>query len=96
MNQPWWRRDGNDLVLNLRVQPRATPEGFAEPVGDAIKLRIKAAPVDGKANLQIIALLAKQFGVRRRQVTIEAGTTQRNKRVRICAPTRFPPAFRPD
>ena len=96
MNQSWWRRDGDDLVLNLRVQPRATPEGLAEPVGDAVKLRIKAPPVDGKANDRVIALLAKLFGVGRRQVRIESGHTSRNKRVRILAPNKLPDPLRPD
>lgn len=90
MSASWWRRDGDDLVLNLRVQPRATPEGFGEPLGDAIKLRIKAPPVDGQANARVVALLAKQFGVGRDQVVIESGLTGRNKRVRIRAPRRIP------
>lgn len=96
MNPTWWRRDGDDLILNLRVQPRATPEGLAETIGEAIKLRIKAPPVDGKANDRVVVLLAKLFGVGRSQVLIESGHTGRNKRVRIRSPNRLPAALNPD
>ena len=91
-----WRFDGEDLVLNLRVQPRATPEGFAEAVGDAIKLRIKAAPVEGRANERLIAVLAREFGVGRSRFVIESGLTGRNKRVRVRSPARLPASMRGD
>ena len=91
----WFRWDGADLVLNLRVQPRAGGDGFAGPVGDAMKVRITAPPVDGKANAHLVAFLGRLFGVGGRGVVIEQGVTGRNKRVRILGPKRLPPEIPP-
>ncbi len=87
----WYRRDGSDLVLCLRIQPRAGRDAFAEVLDDCRKVRIKAPPVDGKANDHLIRYLAKTFGVPRRAVTIEQGHTSRTKRVRIQGVQVLPP-----
>lgn len=86
-----WR--GETLVLRLRVQPRAAKDGFAEALGDRVKLRITAPPVDGKANAHIVSLLADAFGVPRGRVRITHGESGRNKTVEIEAPRRVPPPF---
>ena len=83
-----WQDD--DLVVNIRVQPRAAHDGFAGPMGDQIKLRITAPPVDGKANRHLVAFLAKMFKVAKADISIVAGETGRNKRVRIRRPTQLP------
>ena len=82
-------QDG-DLILNIKVQPRASKDEFAEVLGNAIKMRITAAPVDGKANQHLIALLAKIFKVPRQQVEICSGETGRNKRIKIINPKQLP------
>lgn len=87
----WAHWDGDDLLLQLRLQPRASSDGFAEPHGDQIRLRVKAPPVDGKANAYLVALLSGLFGVAKRAVVVEKGRFSRLKRVRIVRPARFPP-----
>ena len=82
----WYRWDGDDLVLQVRVQPKASQDAVVGPYNDSLKLRLTAAPVDGKANAHLQKFLAKQFKVSRAQVTIEAGATARCKRVRIEKP----------
>jgi hypothetical protein len=67
----------------LRVQPRASRNGFAGVVGDAIKLAITAPPVDGKANQAVINYLADWFRVPKSGVVIVSGETGRNKRIAI-------------
>ncbi|RMG37204.1 MAG: YggU family protein [Gammaproteobacteria bacterium] len=89
----WYRWDGEDLLLWVRVQPRASRDGFAEVVGDAIKVRITAPPVDGKANTHLTTWLARQFRVAKSAIQIESGETSRRKRVRICEPVQIPPAL---
>ena len=89
----WYRHDGPDLLLWVRAQPKASRDGFAEVLGDAIKLRITAPPVDGKANRHIVAWLAKQFGVPKSAVHVESGESSRRKRIRICSPRRIPEAL---
>lgn len=63
----------------VRVVPRASKNEIAGQVGDAIKVRLTAPPVEGKANEALIAFLAQELGVRKSQVEIVAGETSRNK-----------------
>jgi uncharacterized protein (TIGR00251 family) len=67
----------------LRVQPRASRNGFAGVLGDAIKLAITAPPVDGKANQAVIDYLADWFRVPKSSVVIVSGESGRNKRIAI-------------
>lgn len=91
----FYRWQGDDLVLSVRVQPRASADGFAEILGDEIKLRITAPPVDGKANSHVTAFLAKAFKVARTDVCILSGSRTRNKRIRIHCPARLPGIIEP-
>jgi len=82
-------QDG-DLILNVRIQPKASNNAFAEVLGDRLKIRITAPPVDGKANKHLTTFLAKQFKVTKANVTILSGDTGRNKRVKISNPKQIP------
>jgi len=87
----WYRWDGDALVLTLRIQPKASSDAFAGPYGDdSYRVRITAPPVDGKANRQLTAFLAKAFGVPRSAVHLLSGEISRDKRFRIDSPTRLP------
>jgi uncharacterized protein (TIGR00251 family) len=77
------RRDGADLVLEVRVQPRAARSEFAGTFGDRVRVRLRAPPVDGRANAALVEFLAEAFDVPRATVSIERGTAGRDKRVRI-------------
>ncbi|MCB1959419.1 MAG: YggU family protein [Rhodocyclaceae bacterium] len=71
------------VVLTLHIQPGAKTTGFAGRHGDALKLRLAAPPVDGKANAALIDFLADFCGVARRDVHLVSGQSSRAKRVRI-------------
>ena len=86
----WLREDGDALVLSLHVQPGATHTAVAGEHGDALKLRLAAAPVEGKANAELLRWLAEAFGVPRRNVELLRGETSRAKVVRIVAPSLRP------
>jgi uncharacterized protein len=77
------RRDGRDLLLEVRVQPRASRSGIAGTFGERLRVRLKAPPVDGRANEALVEFLAETFDVPRAAVKIERGLTGRDKRVRI-------------
>jgi hypothetical protein len=79
----WQRRDGEDLILLLRVQPRASRNEIAGPYGDRLRVRVAAPPVDGEANAVLLRFLAQTFGVPPADVRLERGQTGRNKQVRI-------------
>ncbi|GAB6041163.1 DUF167 family protein [Endothiovibrio diazotrophicus] len=84
------RREGDDLILTLRIQPKASRDEVCGEHGDAVKIRITAPPVDGKANAHLIKYLAKLFRVPKGQVTVVSGDTGRDKVVRIHAPRELP------
>jgi uncharacterized protein (TIGR00251 family) len=77
------RCDGADLVIDVRVQPRAARTEFAGALGERFKVRLKAPPVDGRANAALVEFLAEKLGVPRACVVIVQGHTGRDKRVRI-------------
>jgi uncharacterized protein len=77
------RRDGSDLVIEVRIQPRAATSEFAGRFGERVRIRLQAPPVDGRANAALVAFLADAFAVPRARVLIESGLAGRDKRVRI-------------
>jgi uncharacterized protein (TIGR00251 family) len=74
---------GDDVVLSLHIQPGAKRTEVAGVHGEALKVRLGAPPVDGKANEALIAFLAERLGVPKARVILEAGQTSRSKRVRV-------------
>jgi uncharacterized protein (TIGR00251 family) len=86
----WCRREGEDLVLALRVQPRAARDELVGPHGDRLRVRITAPPVDGRANAHLLRFLADCFGVPSGSVRLERGETGRDKQVRIHRPGHIP------
>ena len=77
-------RQGEDwIILHVRVQPRAASEGVTGIVEGALKVRLTAPPVEGKANEALRALLARVLGIPRRDVEIVSGGTSRSKRIRL-------------
>lgn len=85
-----YRWQGQDLVLQCHIQPRASRDEFCGLHGDRLKIRLKAPPVDGKANAHLLGFLAKAFGVARSRVSLLQGKTSRAKTVRIEGPTSLP------
>lgn len=84
------RWQGKDLVLHIHVQPKASKDEFMGLHGTALKVRITAPPVDGKANAQLITFLSKQFNVSKSQVELISGDTSREKRFLIKEPKKIP------
>jgi uncharacterized protein (TIGR00251 family) len=94
MSVAWRREESVDgqatLRLTLHVQPGATRTEVTGTHGDALKVRLAAPPVDGKANAELLRFLAEAFGVPRRNVTLVHGETSRAKVVRIARPAARP------
>jgi uncharacterized protein (TIGR00251 family) len=86
-----WRRErGNALVLTLHVQPGAARTEVAGVHGDALKIRLAAPAVEGRANSALKRYLAEVFGVPLRNVTLVRGETARRKIVQVEAPVLRP------
>ncbi len=79
----WLREDSkNELVVVLKVQPRASKNAILLPKedGDALRVRVTAAPVDNAANAAIIKLFAAVFGLKRSAIQIIGGGGDREVR----------------
>jgi uncharacterized protein (TIGR00251 family) len=71
------------VVLKVQVQPRASRDEVVGPHGDALKIRITAAPVEGAANKHLLKFLTKKLRVARSQMNIISGATSRAKSIAI-------------
>ena len=95
MQTSWYRWEKTDLLLQVRVQPRASRDELAGVQGDRLRIRITAAPVDGKANAHLLRFLAELFGVSKSRVILMYGETGRNKALRIRSPRHLPSEIEP-
>lgn len=87
------RRDGADLLVAVRLTPRAGREGVSGVWTDAqgarwLQAAVNAPPDKGRANDALVALLATALDAPRTSISLEAGATARLKRLRIraCSP----------
>jgi uncharacterized protein (TIGR00251 family) len=79
----WATATADGIILTVRVVPRASRTEVQGVHGDALKIRLQAPPVEGKANRALVDFLADALGVSRSSVEILTGDTSRNKRVLI-------------
>ena len=69
------------VILNVRAQPRSSRSGLDGVLGDAVKVRIRCAPVDGKANKELVETLAEAFDLPKSAVVFKSGETSKTKRI---------------
>jgi uncharacterized protein (TIGR00251 family) len=70
-------------VIRVKVRPNARSSSLEEQEDGTFIASLKAPPVDGKANAELVALVARQFDVSRAAVTIKAGAATRLKLVSV-------------
>ena len=75
------------VVVNVKAQPRSSRSGIDGLLGDAVKVRIKCAPVDGKANKELVETLADAFGLPKSLVVFKSGETSKQKRMLLTGVT---------
>ena len=69
------------VILNVRAVPRSSRAGLDGTMGDALKVRVRSAPVDGKANKELVEVLADAFGLPKSAVAFKGGETSKTKRL---------------
>lgn len=79
----WYRKQGEVITLTLHVQPGAKHSNIAGLHGDALKIRLAAPPIEGRANEALLKYLAELFDVPLRQVELKQGAQSRHKVVAI-------------
>ena len=77
------RRRNAMRILKVKVKPGAREEMLSQLEDGSWLAAVKAPPVDGKANAALIALVARQFGLRKAQVSIRSGASGRMKLVQL-------------
>jgi uncharacterized protein (TIGR00251 family) len=81
----WLRRHGTAITLTLHIQPGARRTEVTGVHGDALKIRLAAPPVDGKANAALIEFVSGLLDLPKSSVRLAAGQTSRRKIVAIDA-----------
>ena len=88
MTMDWLREHDGTTTLTLHIQPGAKKTEIAGLHGDALKIRLAAPPVDGKANAALIEFLARQLDMAKSAIRLKTGESSRRKVVEISgAPT---------
>lgn len=92
MTAAWYRVDTqrNALLLTIHAQPGAKRSEIVGLHGDALKVRIAAPPVEGKANLVLIDFIATLFDVPTKQVRLVRGESSRHKTLEIVGSKKEP------
>jgi uncharacterized protein (TIGR00251 family) len=73
------RETSGGTLLSVKLQPRASKNEIGEPLGDELKIKVTAPPVDAAANQALIELLADTLGCSRGKVELIRGQTSRHK-----------------
>ncbi|MFA6172394.1 MAG: DUF167 domain-containing protein [Kiritimatiellales bacterium] len=79
----WIRETTKGVLLPVRAVPRASKNEIQGVHGDALKVRLQAPPVEGKANQALIRFLSDALDISRSQISVASGETGRNKTVLI-------------
>ena len=84
----WYRvaADGR-IMLTLHIQPGARKTEFAGLHGDALKIRLAAPPVDGKANEALVRFVAEALSLPKSAVNLKSGQTSRRKVLEVSGTT---------
>jgi uncharacterized protein (TIGR00251 family) len=73
----------DSLVITVRAKPRSSVSALESDDAGNWVARLRSPPVDGKANAELIELVAKHFGCAKSAVSVVSGESARLKRVRI-------------
>ena len=81
MKAPFLKPGNNGVWLSIKLQPRASSDQIAGVLGEELKIKVTAPPVDSAANQALVDLLADKIGCSRGQVSIVRGQASRHKLV---------------
>jgi uncharacterized protein (TIGR00251 family) len=90
----WYHHKGDVITLVLYVQPGAKRTEVMGLHGDALKIRLAAPPIEGRANEALLRFIADSFNVPLRNVELKQGTLSRHKVVLVNSSTLKPESLR--
>jgi uncharacterized protein (TIGR00251 family) len=83
MTADFLHAQGENVVVALRIQPRASRTEVGEPLGAELKVRVAAPPVDDAANEELLRFLARQLDCPRSRLRLLRGRTSRHKQIAV-------------
>ncbi len=83
MQTNWYRRNGEVITLTLHVQPGAKHSEIVGMHGEALKIKLAAPPIEGRANEALLKFIAELFAVPLRKVELKQGGQSRHKVVAV-------------
>jgi uncharacterized protein (TIGR00251 family) len=81
---------GDDLHLHVHILPRSSSNSVMGIHNGALKIKLTAPPVDGKANRFLVKFMADEFDVPASHISIVRGESGRNKHLCVSAPVNIP------
>lgn len=84
------RKAAETYLIECTVIPKSKEEKIVGVVAGSLKVKLTAAPTDGKANKQLLGLLAKEFRIRQSMIQIVKGETSRHKTLAIDVSASLP------
>jgi uncharacterized protein (TIGR00251 family) len=80
---PYLRAQPDGVFLAIKLQPRASVNEIGEPLGNELRIKVTAPPVDSAANEALVCFLAETLGCPRNRVELMRGHTSRHKVVKL-------------
>src|SRR5436190_21074801 len=80
---PYLQLKGGCILLSVKVQPRAPRNELGEALGNELKIKIAAPPVDSAANEELVRFLAEVLDCARGDIQLIRGQTSRHKQLSI-------------
>lgn len=75
------RETSGGTLLSVKLQPRASKNEIGEPLGDELKIKVTAPPVDAAANEALVKFLAEKLDCTRSRIELIRGHTSRHKTI---------------
>lgn len=88
----WYKQENGTVIVTVYVQPGAKRTEIVGIHGDALKIRLSSAPIDGRANDALLKYVAQLFDVPLRQVAMQRGGKSRYKKLAITG-SKIEPLF---
>jgi uncharacterized protein (TIGR00251 family) len=83
MTPAFLRVQPDGVLLSIKLQPRASVNQIGEPLGNELRIKVTAPPVDAAANEALLRLMAQTLGCPRGKVELVRGHTSRHKVLKI-------------
>ncbi len=77
------RETTGGTLISVKLQPRASKNEIAPPLGDELKIKVTAPPVDAAANQALVELLAEKLDCARNRIELVRGHKSRHKTIKL-------------